>query len=158
MAACVGIVGIGIMGTAMMRNLLSDGFEVVGYDVSAEAIARLAEAGGITASSPRDVAEKVEILITSLPSVDAFEQVMTGQGGIASSNGKGQIAIECSTLPIEVKARGQAQFAAQDKVLLDCPVSGTGAQAASKDLVVFASGDEAAFERCLVVLAGISRA
>ena len=83
MAACVGIVGIGIMGTATMRNLLSDGFEVVGYDVSAEAIARLAEAGGITARSPRDVAEKVESLITSLPSVDAFEQVMTGQGGIA---------------------------------------------------------------------------
>ena len=83
MAARVGIVGIGIMGTAMMRNLLSDGFEVVGYDVSADTMARLAEAGGIAANSPRDVAEKVEILITSLPSVDAFEQVMTGQGGIA---------------------------------------------------------------------------
>jgi putative dehydrogenase len=145
MAARVGIVGIGIMGTAMMRNLLSDGFEVVGYDVSADAMARLAEAGGVTANSPRDVAEKVEILITSLPSVDAFEQVMAGQGGIASSNGKGQIVIECSTLPIGVKARGQAQLAAQGKVLLDCPVSGTGAQAASKDLVVFASGDEAAY-------------
>jgi 3-hydroxyisobutyrate dehydrogenase len=158
MAACVGIVGIGIMGTAMMRNLLSDGFDVVGYDVSADAMARLAEAGGIAANSPRDVAEKVEILITSLPSVDAFEQVMAGQGGIASSNGKGQIVIECSTLPIEVKARGQAQLAALGKVLLDCPVSGTGAQAASKDLVVFASGDEAAFERCRAVLAGISRA
>jgi putative dehydrogenase len=66
--------------------------------------------------------------------------------------------VECSTLPIKVKARGRAQLTAQDKVLLDCPVSGTGAQAASKDLVVFASGVEAAFERCLAVLAGISRA
>src|SRR6266436_4823140 len=80
----VGIVGIGIMGTAMMRNLARDGFEVVGYDVAEEAMARLAEAGGIAAASPRDVAEKVEILITSLPNVDAFEQVMAaGQGGIA---------------------------------------------------------------------------
>ena len=158
MAKRVGIVGIGIMGTAMMRNLLRDGFEVVGYDITEAAMGRLAEAGGIAAGSPRDVAEKTEILITSLPSGDAFEQVMTGQGGIASSNGTGQIVIECSTLPIDVKALGHAQLAAQGKILLDCPVSGTGAQAAVRDLVVFASGDEAAFERCRDVLAGISRA
>src|SRR5215470_13203180 len=56
------------------------------------------------------------------------------------------------------EVRGCAQLAAQGKILLDCPVSGTGAQAATKDLVVFASGDEAAFERCREVLASISRA
>jgi len=112
----------------------------------------------IAAASPRDVAEKAEILITSLPSVDAFEQVMAGQGGIASSNGTGQIVIDCSTLPIEAKTQGQVQLAAQGKILLDCPVSGTGAQAARKDLVVFGSGDKAAFERCREVLAGMSRA
>jgi len=158
MAKRVGIVGIGIMGTAMMRNLVTDGFEVVGYDIAEQAMARLAKAGGITAASPRDVAEKADIVITSVPSVDAFEQVIAGQGGIASSNGKGQIVIECSTLPIDVKARGEAQLAAQGKILLDCPVSGTGAQAATKDLVVFVSGDEAALEHCREVLAGISRA
>lgn len=158
MAKRVGIIGIGIMGTAMMRNLVTDGFEVVGYDIAEQAMARLAKAGGITAASPRDVAEKADIVITSVPSVDAFEQVIAGQGGIASSNGKGQIVIECSTLPIDVKARGEAQLAAQGKILLDCPVSGTGAQAATKDLVVFVSGDEAAFEYCREVLAGISRA
>ena len=158
MARRVGIVGIGIMGTAMMRNLVKDGFEVVGYDIAELAMARLVESGGIAAASPRDVAEKTDILITSLPNADAFEQVMTGQGGVASSNGSGQIVIECSTLPIEVKAREEAQLAAQGKILLDCPVSGTGAQAASRDLVVFASGNEVAFERCRQVLAGISRA
>ena len=146
------------MGTAMTRNLVKDGFEVVGYDIAEVAMARLIASGGIAAASPRDVAEKTEILITSLPNVDAFEQVMTGQGGVASINGMGQIVIECSTLPIEVKARGEAQLAAQGKILLDCPVSGTGDQAASRDLVVFASGNEAAFERCHQVLAAISRA
>jgi 3-hydroxyisobutyrate dehydrogenase-like beta-hydroxyacid dehydrogenase len=68
-----------IMGTAMMRNLVKDGFEVVGYDIVEVAMARLIENGGIAAASPRDVAEKIEILITSLPNVEAFEQVMTGQ-------------------------------------------------------------------------------
>lgn len=69
MARRVGIVGIGIMGTAMMRNLVKDGFEVVGYDIAEVAMARLIESGGIAATSPRDVAEKTEILITSLPNV-----------------------------------------------------------------------------------------
>src|SRR5260370_565010 len=58
----------------------------------------------------------------------------------------------------QAKSRGHAPLAAQGKILLDCPVSGTGAQAANKDLVVFASGDKAAFERCREVLAGMSRA
>jgi L-threonate 2-dehydrogenase len=104
----VGIIGIGIMGTAMLRNLRRDGFEVFGYDPAEAAMARLTEAGGIAAASPCDVAEKAGILISSLPSVPAFEQVITGQGGIASSNGSDQIVIECSTLPIEVKECGQA--------------------------------------------------
>jgi L-threonate 2-dehydrogenase len=153
MAKRVGIVGIGIMGTAMMRNLAKDGFQVVGFDIAKAAMKRLSEAGGISASSPRNIAEQAEILITSLPSVDAFKRATTGQGGIASSNGTGQIVIECSTLPLEVKERGRAMLAEQGKILLDCPVSGTGAQAARKDLVVFGSGDQAPKE----VLAGISR-
>src|SRR5262252_8942332 len=74
MAGRVGIIGIGIMGTAMMRNLVKEGFEVVGYDIAEVAMARLVESGGIAAASPRDVAEKTEILITSLPNVDAFER------------------------------------------------------------------------------------
>ncbi len=158
MARRVGIVGIGIMGTAMMRNLLEGGFEVAGYDVAEEAMARLSRAGGIPASSPREVAEKTEILITSLPSEEAFAQATTGQGGIASGNGKGQIVIECSTLPVEAKTRAKTRLAETGKILLDCPVSGTGAQAAKKDLVVFASGDKEAFERCREVFAGMSRA
>ena len=154
----VGIVGIGIMGTAMMRNLVKDGFEIVGYDIADGAMVWLAEAGGIAATSPRDVAEKAEILITSLPNVDAFEQVMAGQGGIASSNGTGQIVIEYNRLADRGEGTRGGAARNQGKILLDCPVSGTGAQAANKDLVVFASGDETAFERCREVLAGMSRA
>src|SRR5437763_16460183 len=103
MARRVGIIGIGIMGTAMMRNLLRDGFEVIGYDVAEGAMARLAEAGGLAAASPRDVAEKAEILITSLPSVDAFEQAMAGQGRSPSSNGRGRVVVAGGTLPVEVE-------------------------------------------------------
>jgi hypothetical protein len=85
-------IGIGIMCPATMRNLARGGFDVVGFDV----------------------AERAEILITALPSVDAFEQVTAGHGGIASSNGKEQIVIECSTLPLESKERGRTALAGPD--------------------------------------------
>ena len=89
MAGRVGIVGIGVMGKAMMRNVVRGGLEVVGYDVAEGAMARLAEAGGIAAASPRDGAETAEMLITSLRNVDAFEQVMAGQGGIVPRSDSG---------------------------------------------------------------------
>ena len=154
----VGIIGIGIMGAAMARNLLKDGFRVVGFDVSEAAMQAFAAAGGECAASPRDVAEKTRIMITSLPSPAALRSAATGNDGIMTAQGEGQIVIECSTLPLDVKQEAFAALARRGKVLLDCPVSGTGAQAARKDLVVFASGDRAAYERCAQVFAGMSRA
>jgi 3-hydroxyisobutyrate dehydrogenase len=151
----VGIVGIGIMGGAMMRNLLKDGFHVVGYDIAQAACARLAEAGGEPVASAREVAERASVVITSLPSAAALAATADGIAAAASAD---QVVIECSTLPLDAKEGARQTLATTGKTLLDCPVSGTGAQAARKDLVVFASGDEAAFRRCLPVFAGMSRA
>jgi 3-hydroxyisobutyrate dehydrogenase len=153
----VGIVGIGIMGSAMMRNLMKDGFEVVGYDVADQARNALVEAGGKAAASAREVAERAPILITSLPSIAALDATSAGPQGIAGAAGRGQIVIECSTLPLVDKQRAHDALAAQGKILLDCPVSGTGAQAAKKDLVILGSGERAAFERCMDVFKGMSR-
>jgi 3-hydroxyisobutyrate dehydrogenase len=154
----VGIIGVGIMGGAMARNLLKDGFRVVGYDVSETALQAFAKAGGEIAGSPREVAEKTRIMITSLPSPGAFASATAGNDGIMTAKGEGQIVIECSTLPLEVKQEAFDALAKRGKVLLDCPVSGTGAQAAKKDLVVFGSGDKAAYEQCVQVFGGMSRA
>ncbi len=157
MSKQVGIVGIGIMGSAMMRNLIKNGFEVIGYDVSEAGCKALTDAGGKRASSPADVADRVQILITSLPNVAALHEATAGPQGIASSTKTGQIVIECSTFPLEEKQRAHDALAAKGKILLDCPVSGTGAQAAKQDLVVLGSGDKAAFDRCSEVLGGMSR-
>ena len=154
----VGVVGVGIMGGAMARNLLRDGFRVFGYDVSDAAMGALIDAGGERAGSPREVAERAAIIITSLPSVAALQAAAAGNDGIMTAKGENQIVIECSTLPLEAKEEAREALAARGKILLDCPVSGTGAQAARKDLVVFASGDEAAYKQCASVLAGMSRA
>lgn len=153
----VGVVGLGIMGSAMARNLLKDGFSVVGYDVRDEALDAFADAGGEPASSPRDVAERARIIITSLPTPGALSAVMSGNDGIKTAKGAGQIVVECSTMPIELKQEAYDALTAAGMVMLDCPLSGTGAQAALKDLVVFASGDADAYAQCRGVFAGMSR-
>lgn len=153
----VGIVGVGIMGTAMARNLCQAGFDVVGYDPVPQALARLEEAGGRALASPRAVAETAPIIIMSLPKAEALTDVISGEGGIAQSAGSGQIVIECSTLPLDIKRAAHDDMEKHGKILLDCPISGTGAQAINKDLVILGSGDKDAFERCAAVFDGMSR-
>ena len=158
MEKLVGVVGVGIMGGAMARNLLKDGFRVVAFDISDAALDALSALGAERAGSAREVAERADILITSLPSVAALKSAVSGNGGLATAKGEGQIVIECSTLPLDAKQEAREALAKGGKTLLDCPVSGTGAQAARKDLVVFASGDEAAYAKCGAVFGGMSRA
>lgn len=153
----VGIVGIGIMGTAMARNLREAGFAVFGYDPVPAACARLEELGGQVLASPRAVAEAAPIIIMSLPRADVLTEVIGGTDGIAKAAGSGQIVIECSTLPLDIKRAAFDVMEKSGKILLDCPISGTGAQAVKKDLVILGSGDEAAFARCAAVFAGMSR-
>lgn len=153
----VGVVGLGIMGGAMAKNLLAAGFKVVGFDVSEAARTAFKSRGGELADSPRDVADKVDICILSLPTIAALDEVTSGQVGLPTSARKGLIALEMSTMPIEAKTRAFNALKAKGQILMDCPVSGTGAQAANKDLVVFGSGDEAAFKKVQAVLEGMSR-
>src|SRR4029078_569761 len=153
----VGMIGVGVMGLAMSRNLLAAGFEVVGYDPVEKAKDNLRALGGLPLASPRAVAEESPVMFLSLPSSEALGAVVDGENGIGAASGGGQIAIECSTLPLDAKRAALAALARAGKILLDCPLSGTGAQAAVKDLVVFASGDRAAYEKSLPVLEGMSR-
>jgi len=140
------------MGSAMAGNLLKGGFKVHGFDVVAAQREELKSAGGLPATSAATVAQLAEVMITSLPSAAALHAVAEELGG------KDRVVMETSTLPIEDKERARDTLAKKGIVLLDCPLSGTGAQARVKDLVVFASGDEAAFRKCEPYLPGFSRA
>ena len=158
MAKTVGIVGLGRMGSAMARNLIAAGFAVVGRDVDPVRADALAAMGGRVAGSPRTVAEAADCVMTSLPSIAAFEDVIGGADGIGAAEKPGLVAFDTSTLPIAVKEAGRATLAETGKILLDVPLSGTGAQAVTKDLVVYASGDSAAIAGLSDVFEGFSRA
>jgi putative dehydrogenase len=150
----VGILGLGIMGSAMAANLLRAGFKVVGYDPVAACRVRHRKAGGIVAESARDVARSAAIIIASLPSTQALASVAKELSGEKHHR---LVVIETSTLPIADKEAARKRLASAGATLLDCPLSGTGAQARAKDLVVYGSGDRAAFNRTVPVLKGFSR-
>ncbi len=154
MKPTVGVIGLGIMGSAMAANLVRSGFKVVGHDVAAPARRAHARAGGVVARSNADVARRAPIAITSLPSVAALESVAAE---VAAARRRGLIVVETSTLPIEAKQAARAILARTGTTLLDCPLSGTGAQARAKDLLVYASGERAAYAACREVFRGFSR-
>ena len=153
----VGVVGLGIMGGAFAKHLRAARFKVVGYDVAAARRTALRKLGGVAAASSAEVAASVRIVITSLPSLPAFEAALFGKDGVAAGARKGTIVIEASTLPLEVKEDARKRLAQRGVILLDCPISGTGAQAAVKDIVIYASGDRRACARCKAVFAGFAR-
>ena len=153
----VGQVGLGIMGGAFAKHLLAAGFNVVGYDPSHRAAAVLKRAGGEPVPSAAAVAARTRVIITSLPSPAAMEAAFFGKEGIAAGARPGTAVIEASTMTLELKERIRRHLARQDVHLLDCPISGTGAQAAAKDIIVYASGDRGAFNRCRKVFNGFAR-
>jgi putative dehydrogenase len=150
----VGMLGLGIMGSAMAGNLLRAGFKVIGYDPVPACRGRHRKAGGAVGRSAGEVAGLARVAVASLPSARALAQVVDE---ILDSGKRCDIVIETSTLPIAVKEAARRRLATAGVTLLDCPLSGTGAQARVKDLIVYASGDAAAFKKTIPVLKGFSR-
>ena len=157
MSLTVGIIGLGIMGGSFARNLLADNQSVIGYDILNENVEVIVELGAKPAASPQDVAGQADVVITSLPSINSFHAVMTGEDGISAAGKEGLIAVECSTLPIEDKQAAHDALAEVGSILLDCPISGTGAQAVDKDLSVYGSGSQDAFNTCTPIFSGFAR-
>jgi len=151
----VGMVGLGIMGSAMSINLMRAGFQVLGYDVAPKQRTAHRKAGGSLARSSSEIARRCDIVVTSLPSSQAL---LDTAAELAKSSRKGLIVVETSTLPIQVKEDARAVLAARGAILLDCTLSGTGAQARVKDVVVYGSGDRKAYAAVCAVLDGFARA
>jgi 3-hydroxyisobutyrate dehydrogenase-like beta-hydroxyacid dehydrogenase len=151
----VGVVGLGIMGGSFARNLLAAGWRVIGYDVAPAPRRALARLGGEIADDAADVARQARIVITSLPKPSALAETAAA---IAKAGLPRRVVVEMSTFTIEDKAKAEAVLRKAGHVLLDCPVSGTGAQAKVKDLVVYASGGTAEIKKLKPLFSGFTRA
>jgi len=149
------VVGLGIMGSAIAANLVRAGRTVLGYDIAAGRRRIARDAGAIAVSSVGEVLRRTDVVITSLPSADALASVADQ---IARARPRSTVVVETSTLPLRAKEAARRTLRAQRVALLDCPISGTGAQARTGDLVLYASGSRDAFDRVVPVLQGFSRA
>jgi 3-hydroxyisobutyrate dehydrogenase-like beta-hydroxyacid dehydrogenase len=151
----VGVVGLGIMGGAFAKNLIADGWHVVGYDTDAARRRALARAGAEIAANTQQLARATITLITSLPHPSALAATVDA---IVSAHARPLTIVEASTFTLDDKLAAARALAAAGHVMLDCPISGTGAQAKTKDVVVYASGERKAIRRLRPLFAGFARA
>jgi len=153
----VGFVGLGIIGSAFSKHLLAEGFSVCGYDLDSSRLALLKQRGGRPRASAAAVAADSDVVVTALASYAAYEAGYFGRGGIADKARRGLTVIDVSTMPLDRKLDARDRLARGGVTMLDCPISGTGAQAENRDVAVYASGPKAAVKKAWSVLEGFAR-
>jgi len=151
----VGVVGLGIMGGAFAGNLTEAGWRVIGYDIDPARCRALARLGVEIAADAGEVARKAPTVITSLPSPKALASTVAT---IVKTKVPRRVFVEASTFTIEDKTAAEKKLRKAGHVMLDCPMSGTGAQARVRDLVVYASGNAAEIDKQRPMLAAFTRA
>ncbi|UYN95452.1 MAG: NAD(P)-dependent oxidoreductase [Enhydrobacter sp.] len=150
----VGFIGLGMMGSGISANLKKAGHEMVVHDARRQAAEKICAAGAEWADTPRQVAAATEIVFTSLPGPPQFEAVVKGQDGVLAGMQRGQPLFDLSTNSPNLVRALAPQFAERSAFLLDSPVSGGPAGAASGKMAIWVGGDEAVFKRYRPVLDG----
>lgn len=152
----IGFIGLGKMGFPMARRLIEAGHHLIVFDTRKEAVDRLVKLGADTASSPKDVADRAETVMASLPSLQASLEVATGKGGVIEG-GRIKRFVDLSTVGSQMAVRIHDLLAKRNIVQLDSPVSGGVGGAEKGTLAVMVSGPRAEFEAVKPALEVIGR-
>lgn len=148
----VGFIGLGRMGQGMARNIVKAGVPLLVYDTSPAAVQVLVDAGAKAALSVAELAGQVDVVFTSLPGPPQVEEVVLGTRGILANMKSGQVLFELSTSSVALNRRIQEAFKRKGGAMLDAPVSGGPAGAASGDLALWIGGDKEVYERHLELI------
>jgi 3-hydroxyisobutyrate dehydrogenase len=143
--ATVAVIGAGIMGSAMVRNLVAAGLNTRVWDRSPAATGPLADAGAEVAASARDAVRDAGVVITMLPTADAVDSVIF-DGGAAGAFARGCVWAQMGTIGVEATLRIRDRLADQRPgvMFVDAPVSGSKGPAEQGQLLILASGPAAA--------------
>ncbi|WP_406632104.1 2-hydroxy-3-oxopropionate reductase [Amycolatopsis sp. WGS_07] len=141
----IGFIGLGVMGTPMAAHLAAAGHEVSGFDLNADALAKLEAAGGRAAKDVADAVSGAEVVITMLPNHPQVEQVVLAPGGVLDTIKPGTLLADMSTIRPETSIEVAKAGAAKGIRVLDAPVSGGQAGAEQAALSIMVGGDEADF-------------
>ena len=152
MAFTLGFIGLGTMGTPMVRNLLKGGYSVTVWARRADAMRPLVAAGAAAGESPADVATKSDIVMTMVTDTKAVEEVVLGAHGIASGARAGSLVVDHSTIAPDGARRIASALEVHGVEMVDAPVSGGSMAAAAGTLAIMIGGSKAAVERVTPVL------
>ncbi len=147
MADTVGFIGLGIMGKPMAKNLMDAGHELVVFNRTREKAEELAGDGATVAGSPREVAERSDVVITMLPDSPQVEEVLTGEDGVLEGIKEGALVVDMSTISPVVTEGLAAKVKEKGASMLDAPVSGGDVGAIEGTLSIMVGGSEGDFER-----------
>ncbi|MDM5197306.1 2-hydroxy-3-oxopropionate reductase [Fictibacillus enclensis] len=153
----VGFIGLGIMGKPMSLNLMKAGYSLTVFDLNQESVNAVVNKGAIAASSPKEVAERSDVIITMLPASKHVEQVVLADNGILEGAKEGSVIIDMSSITPDVSRALADQTAKQGVEMLDAPVSGGEPKAIDGTLAIMVGGKEEVFERVLSVLYGMGK-
>ena len=143
----VGFIGLGTMGGKMAANLQKAGYKLVVHDLHRQAASHHLTAGAVWVETPRKLAEQCDVIFTSLPEPADVEGVAAGNDGLLAGIKKGAAWFDLSTNSPGIVKKLSATFAEKGAHMLDAPVSGGPAGAASGKLAIWIGGEKAAFDK-----------
>jgi len=153
----VAFIGVGAMGSRMAMNLHSAGHELRVFNRSQEKTRQFADKGIKVFDSPAEAAKGAEFVCSIVSDDVATREVMLGASGVLAGAARGTIVLDSSTNTPAMAREVAKAAAAKGVVYLDCPVSGSLAQAQGKELVILVGGDKAAFDKAQPVLSAMGR-
>lgn len=153
----IGFIGLGIMGRPMALNLMKSGYNLTVYNRSKDKVEALAKAGATPAVSPKEVAERSDVIITIVTDSPDVEAVVLGEEGVVHGARPGSVVIDMTTMSPDVTRDIAQALSAHGVAMLDAPVSGGDKGAIEGTLSIMVGGDETAFAACRDVLAAMGR-
>lgn len=148
----IGFIGLGIMGKPMAKNLLKAGYSLIVYDIVKAAVDELTSAGAEQGSSPKDVAQKADLILTMLPNSPHVKEVVLGNNGIIEGIRSGTILVDMSSIAPLASKEIAEKLGEVGAVMLDAPVSGGEPKAIDGTLSIMVGGPEDAFKEVESVL------
>ncbi|BDB24012.1 NAD-binding protein [Cupriavidus sp. P-10] len=156
MSRNIGVIGLGAMGFGVAQSLLRAGFNVHACDLRPEVLQRFADAGGVPCVSPAELGSRCDVVLTLVVNAQQTEAVLFGAEGAASAMAPGKLVIASATVPPGFAETLARRLAEKGLLLLDAPVSGGAARAASGEMTMMTSGPAEAYALAEDVLAAIA--
>ncbi|CAG2145371.1 L-threonate dehydrogenase [Cupriavidus yeoncheonensis] len=156
MSRNIGVIGLGAMGQGVAQSLLRAGFNVHACDLRPDVLQRFADAGGVPCASPAELGKRCDVVITLVVNAQQTEAVLFGNDGAATAMRPGTLVIASATVPPAFAEALGRRLGEQGILMLDAPVSGGAARAASGEMTMMTSGPAEAYSLAEDVLAAIS--